>query len=226
MPRLIFIHGYVEDPTIFDQLAPLLPGTNKLFLNLQEELANWQPGKQPVNALTLAHYLADHHQIKSEDIVIGHSMGGWIAIHLKQLTGCVAIQISSFTDSQKVRMPFRQLWVLKTLTYLGVMQSRRLTNYLKTRYPRDESRALYTYLLDRMPSYSRRYIWQQFQILFTPVPPLTARPDLRIHARRDTIIKYPTEPYSEVPGDHFSLVCHAADVAASIRALVQQKAAV
>ena len=53
---------------------------------------------------------------------------------------------------------------------------------------------------------SREYIWQQQQTLFAPVPPLAVQPDLRVHAKRDNIVFTPDEPYTEVPGDHFSLV--------------------
>jgi hypothetical protein len=43
------------------------------------------------------------------------------------------------------------------------------------------------------------------------------QPDLRIHARADTIIRYPDEPALEVPGDHFSLHTHPREVYEPIR---------
>ena len=219
MPRLVFIHGYIESPAIFDQLAPLVAVQEQLRLSLQDEFAHWNPDDRSVNASTLAAYLRDTYQISASDIVIGHSMGGWIAIHLKQLTGCTAILVSSFTDPQKVLTPVKNLTWLNWMVQSGLMQHKTLNNYLLKQYRRDESRNLYTTLIRRVPALPRRYLWQQFRILFAPTPLLTVQPDLRIHARRDNIVKYPDEPFSEVPGDHFSLVYHAQAMAGPISEL-------
>ncbi len=225
MNRIIFIPGYTEDPSIFDALAPLLPAHNPLRLSNQDELSAWSSGASP-DVVQYAAYLARKYAIQKQDIVIGHSMGGWVGIHLKQQTGCRAILVGSFTDPKKVRMPYQQPWLLKVLTYLGVIQGRRLNKTFKKLYPHDESRALHASLLDRLPGFSRRYIWQQLKLIFSPVPALTVSPDLRIHARRDTVVKYPGEDFVQVAGDHFSIVFHAAEVAALIRAFIAENVSV
>ncbi|OIN57837.1 alpha/beta hydrolase [Arsenicibacter rosenii] len=220
MVRIVFIPGYTEDPAIFDTLAPLLPAHQALRISNQEELSTGFTTKAP-DVVRYAAYLAQKYAIRERDIVIGHSMGGWIGMHLKQQTGCKAILVGSFTDPKKVRMPYQQPFLLKILTYLGIIQGRRLNKTFKKLYPHDESRALYTYLLDRLPTFSRRYVWQQLKLIFSPVPALTVSPDIRIHARRDTVVKYPDEAYVQVAGDHFSVVFHAAEVAAPIQAFMQ-----
>lgn len=220
MIRIVFIPGYTEDPSIFDALVPLLPTHQALRISNQEELAAGFAGKSP-DVVGYAAYLAKKYAIQERDIVIGHSMGGWIGIHLKQQTGCKAILVGSFTDPGKVRMPYQQPWLLKALTWLGVIQGRRLNKTFKKLYPHDESRALYTSLLDRLPAFSRRYVWQQLKLIFSPVPALTVSPDIRIHARRDNVVKYPDEAYVQVAGDHFSVLFHAAEVAAPIQAFMQ-----
>ncbi len=215
MQRFILIHGYVEQSTIFDQLIPLLPSTNIVNINLVDEFARWQP--QPkINALAVAQYLAGHYQISATDVVIGHSMGGWIAIHLKAVTGATTIQLGSWTDQQKINFPVKSLPILRLLLVSGLSQSQTLLNYFKKQYHLAESKALYSQLVDGLATMSRHYIWQQQQTLFAPVPPLTVQPDLRVHAKRDNIVFTPDEPYTEVPGDHFSLVFHPALVADAI----------
>jgi hypothetical protein len=37
-------------------------------------------------------------------------------------------------------------------------------------------------------------------------------PDLRIHARKDTVIRYPKEPFHEISGDHFTLITNPNEV--------------
>ena len=223
MPNRIFlIHGYVEDSTIFDKLVPLLPPADFVRIDLDDEFERWQP-TVPVNVQLLAQYLTDFYKITADDVVIGHSMGGWIAIHIKQVIGASAVLLASFTNQKKILFPTDNLTILRILLRSGVTQSRPLNNYFKKQYPFVESRELYNQLIDGSMRMTRRYVWQQIQTLFAKVPPLTVQPDLRIHARPDNIVGVPDEPFVEVPGDHFSLFFHSELVAAPIRALLNDR---
>ena len=213
--RILLIHGYVEDPTIFDQLIPHLPNVNFVRINLADEFLRWQPTGS-IDVQMLAQYLTNYYKITDNDFIIGHSMGGWIAIHIKQLTGAGAIQVGSWTDPKKILFPTDSLAIVKFLLYSGISQSRLVNNYFRKKYPFHESRTLYNGLVDGSMRMTRLYLWQQAQILFAKVPPPTVSPDLRIHARRDNIIRFPDEPFAEVPGDHFSLVFHPERVAEAI----------
>ena len=217
--RIFLIHGYVEDPTIFDQLVPLLPPAEYVRIDLADAFARWQP-TGPLNVLTLAQHLRTQYKITADDVVIGHSMGGWTAIYLKQLTGATVVQIASWTNQKKILFPIDNLTILKLLLNTGLKQSRTLTGLFIKKYPFAESRDLYNRLVEGMMQMSRLYLWQQLQILFAKVPPLTVSPDLRIHARPDNIVATPDEAFVEVPGDHFSLVFHAEAVAEPIRTLL------
>ncbi len=216
--RLIYIHGYVEDPSIFDNLAPLLPADNVLKLNLQDEFANWNPDDQTVSVSSLAKYLAGAYQIDSRDVVIGHSMGGWIAANLKAQTDCGAVLISSYTDPAKIITFTRNTGLLRYLTTWGLVQSRVLTNYALKKYPFDQSRQLHKSLVGNLIAQPKRFIYQQLRILMAKpdVPP--APSDVRIHTRPDNVLRFPDEPFHETPGDHFNLVYHPEEVAAPILA--------
>lgn len=222
MPNRIFlIHGYVEDPTIFDKLRPLLPAADYVPINLADEFLRWKPSG-PVNVRSLATYLTDQYAITPNDVVIGHSMGGWTAINVKEVSGATTIQLASWTNQKKIRFPTDNLTVLKLLAKSGLTQGQVLTNYFMKQYPFDESRDLYCRLVKDSRQMTREYIWQQLQTLFAQVPPLTVRPDLRIHARRDSIVGPPDETYVDVPGDHFSLVFYPELVAGPIRMLLEK----
>jgi pimeloyl-ACP methyl ester carboxylesterase len=141
-------------------------------------------------------------------VVIGHSMGGWIAINIKELTGATTIQLGSWTDKKKINFPVTNLRVIRWMLNNGVLQSNWLNNYFIKMYPFAESKELHIKLLSGSKTMPRPYIFQQMMTLFAPVPPLTVQPDLRVHARPDSVVNIPDEPFHEVPGDHFSLYYH------------------
>lgn len=218
--RLILIHGYLEDPSIFDNLAPLLMPAYFEPITLQDEFVRWKTAEPrsavPVNARTVAQYLVNRYKITAEDVVIGHSMGGWIAINIKELTGAKVIQLSSWTDQKRINFPVTNLTVLKGMLFSGLTQSNWLRNYFKKVYPFPESKELYVKLVNDGRQMPKAYIYWQQQILFAPVPTLTVVPDLRVHALPDNVVFPPTEPFVEVPGDHFTLYCQPEKVAAPI----------
>ncbi len=219
MTRLLLLHGYTEAPTIFDPLLPLLPPFAEVIaLELEEEFAHWQP-RGPVNVVTLARHLAARHRIGPADVLLGHSMGGWIAAHLQEQTGAAAILLSSFTDQAKVVSRLRSPRLLALAAHLGLVQSRWLNEYFRRRYPHDESRALHGRLVAGMGRFGRRYVAQQLRVLFAPVPPLTIEPVLRVHALADRVVRPPDEPFVEIPGDHFAHYFYPQLVAAAIKGI-------
>jgi pimeloyl-ACP methyl ester carboxylesterase len=216
MNRLILIHGYAEDPTIFDALLPLISSGNVLAISVESEFDRW-PAKTPVNAHALAVFLANQYTITADDTIIGHSMGGWIAINIKAVTGASVVQIASFTNQRKIVTPVYHAGTLRFLANAGLLQTRFSIAIVKYRYPFHESRALNNLLLNRLRAMRRAYIAWQLSVLFAPVPPLRVSPDLRIHATADNIVRPPDEPYTEVSGDHFCLVFHPMAVAQVIQ---------
>ena len=215
MKRLLLLPGYLEDGTIFDTLRPLLPPAQVEVIELEPNLAQWQP-RGPVSAVTLAGYLAGRYAIGPADVVVGHSMGGWVAAHLKAETGAAAVLLSSFTDQRKVVAASRNLVLLRLYAYLGLGRSRWLRERAKRQYQFDESRALYAQLADGLVRIPRRYVHRQLQVLFAPVPPLAIQPELRVHARADNVVRPPDEPFLEIPGDHFAHYYYPELVAAAL----------
>lgn len=223
MTRILFIHGYIEEPTVFDRLTSLLPPTEQIRINLADEFRRWKPSGS-VNVREVAQYVINQYAVNADDVVIGHSMGGWIAAYVKELTGAAVVQIASWTNPKKILFPTHNLSILRVLFFSGLTQSRFFTELSVRQYPFDESRTFFQTLLSGSRQMDRRYLWFQIQTLFAKVSPLSVQPELRIHARPDNIIAPPDEPYVEVPGDHFSLVFHPDVVAAQINSLLSDSA--
>jgi pimeloyl-ACP methyl ester carboxylesterase len=217
MNRLLLLPGYLEDSTIFDTLRPLLPpAAEVLAIKLAPEFVQWQPAGA-ANVVTFARYLIQRYRIGPQDVLIGHSMGGWIAAHIKAQTGATAVLLSSFTDQHKVVARARNPLLLALYAWSGLGRSRWLRARAKRDYRFDESRALFGQLADGMARHPRRYVHRQLQVLFAPVPPLLVQPELRVHARADNVVLPPDEAFVEIPGDHFAHYYYPELVAVAIK---------
>ncbi len=221
MHRTFFIHGFTEDGSIFDRLIPLLGLEKPICVYLKNELKEWSPAGR-ISVESTAAWLVQKYKIDAQDLIIGHSMGGWIAIHVKQIAGSPVVQLASFTDQQKIFTLTRSLFLLKALVRLHILQSATAINYLKKKYPFDESRALNDQLGDVMAAEDPGYLIQQFEILFRKAAALTVVPDLRIHATPDNIVAPPDEPFVVAPGDHYSLVFHPEFVAGHVTEVLKK----
>jgi hypothetical protein len=214
--KLIFIHGFVEDSTIFNEIRKIITTGEQIALNLEEDLAAWHDAPEDMDVQKLALHLIQKYKITAQDCVIGHSMGGWIASYIKQNVGCKAILLASLTNQAKLLSPLKNLTLLKYSVRWGITQGSTMVSYLKNMYLFPESKQLYDGLIDGLAVMDKKCLFQQLQVLFAKVPPLTITPDLRVHARKDNIVAFPDEPFVEVSGDHFSLIFHPKDVCEAI----------
>lgn len=203
--RLFFIHGFGELPTVFEKIAPYLSG-EKILINVWDELKPVAVSDL-INVQTFAQQLIDKYQITANDAVIGHSMGGWIAAHIKQKVASKAILIASLTNQKKIIVPTHSLSAMRFLHYNGLYLngfSKKLFSFLV--YRKRPSRAFFEETVNRLISSPKDEVYKQIRILFEPVSALSIVPDIRIHAKADSVLFPPDEPYHLVPGDHFTLV--------------------
>jgi hypothetical protein len=215
--KLLFIHGFVEDHTIFNEIRKSILQGEQIAIDLEKLLADWKDAPEDLDVQKMASYLIEKYEITAHDCVIGHSMGGWIASYMKEECGCKAILLASLTDQKKLITPLTNLTLIKYLIKFGIFQSSYMDSFLKKEYKFQESKVLYDGLIDGLIKMNKKVLFQQSQILFEKVKPLTIIPDLRVHARKDNIVSFPDEDFVEVPGDHFSLIYHTQQVVNAIQ---------
>lgn len=215
--KLLFIHGFVEDHTIFNEVRKTITQGEQIALDLEKVLREWQDAPEDLDVQKMASYLIEKYEITSQDCIIGHSMGGWIAAYMKEECGCKAVLLASLTTQKKLITPLTNPTLIKYLIKCGIFQSSMMEKFLKKDYKFQESKQLYDGLIDGLIKMNAKILFQQFQILFSRVKPLTIKPDLRIHARKDNIVRFPDEEFVEVSGDHFSLVYHTKEVTDAIQ---------
>lgn len=210
--RIFFIHGFGEAENIFDRISPHISGQH-IYINNWNELGD-KPRKD-INVITYAKELQAKYSITADDVIIGHSLGGWVAIHLKHVTGCKAIQIASWTHPNRVILP-----KLKPAVIYWAMKSGLIFNpigrwYMVNKFYKNAPSAppfIETY--NRLAKGNKQNVLNQMRLILTPVPEvISCTPDLRIHAKRDSVIRYPKDAECcTVSGDHFTLYTHPAEV--------------
>lgn len=214
--RFIFIPGLGEEPSIFDRIESFFPG-EKVFVD------NWtlleKIPEKGLNVLSYAGFLIDRYKITKEDVIIGHSMGGWVALHIKHIVGCKILQISSWTNMAKlIKVPLPRTmiyWFAKR----GVGFNRIVLNTLVCLHYRNKpSRETFISIFERMRKGNKEVVAKQLMIIFNPVKErVKATPELRIHAKPDHIVEYPDEYFYEVPGDHFSLATYPQEIYTAVK---------
>jgi len=209
--RIIFIPGFGEDEFIFSRIAPLFDG-DKLLLNSWKLLGN-EP-RDNFNALKFAEEFISKYHITGRDILIGHSMGGWIAYHVKHLINCPIIHVASMTNTDRIIPPVFNhpvaYWLIKKdLVFNSFTQWLSATIVYNNR----NSKGIFLYIVDLLKKGNKENVINQLKVVLNPVNEvITEQPDLRIHSKGDTILKPPREPYYEVTGDHFTLYTHPKEV--------------
>ncbi|MCW3107307.1 MAG: hypothetical protein JWQ09_1813 [Segetibacter sp.] len=218
--RIFFIPGLGEETFIFDKIQPFIPG-EKIFIDNWRLLADIP--EKDLTALVYAAYLIEHFKICKEDVVIGHSLGGWVAVYIKQLVNCPIIQIASWTDMKKVMKPFPNRHILYWFTKQGWGLNPLVCNIIVTlKYKHEASKEIFKTIFEKLRTGNKEIVAKQLMIVYNPVEQaVTAIPELRIHAKTDKIVRPPDQPYSEVPGDHFTLYTYPETVYKPITAFLK-----
>lgn len=218
--RIIFIHGFGEDESIFNNIAPAI-GEDQVFVNVWDILGNER--QAGLNVYDFSKKLVEKYSINKTDWVIGHSMGGWIAYYIKHHTGCGIIQIASWTNFDHVISPIRSgkiiYWLVRKRLYLNNFQK---WLFVKT-YNGLPSRQIFIDTFNNLINGNKECAINQLKLVIEKVPAINVVPDLRIHALQDTVVRFPKEPFYKVSGDHFTLITHPAEVIKPILEILKQQ---
>ncbi|MCS7074482.1 MAG: alpha/beta hydrolase [Bacteroidia bacterium] len=214
--RLIYLPGFGEDDRIFDELR------QELRISLPEIIVNYHPILQnfsisQINMKDFLDLLINFYQINSQDILIGHSFGGWVAHHIRQQLYSEAILICSFTSPSHLALRSRWLLKNKLIVLAGVLQSPWVYWVAFHRNKKRPSVIPINHIFENLSKTSSEDLYKIVKLVEAKLPVPVIPPSLIIHSRQDLIISPPSEPHISIPGDHFALHEHAALVARQIR---------
>lgn len=215
MRRIIFIPGLGEDEKVFDNVLPLIKG-EKLVLNTWHLHGDEPRGK--INAVDMARETIDRYKLTKDDVLIGHSLGGLIALFIKKILGCKIIQVGSYTSHDRVKVPISNHNIIKwAVKYHLFFNPFIRWLVLRLQYNSKPSKLWVKHVFNLLKNGNKDNVINQLTAALTPIKTENkVEPDLRIHSKNDLIVRPPKEPYVEIPGDHFSILTHPIEAAAAI----------
>ncbi len=211
---IYFISGFGEDSSIFEHIKDQLQGT-QCFISLWD-LAGNQRNKN-IDISIVASEVIKNFGIKKQDLIIGHSTGAWLALHIKNQLGCRIIQIAGWTDLKKVNTPITNRHVIYLAVWLGLIYNPVVAKFVQLRYADRPSKDIFKMGFLSLIKGPKANVLNQLGLIFNPYSlKITVEPDFAIHALADDIIKFPDAAFHHVEGDHFSLYTHPEQVGCAI----------
>lgn len=213
--RIILLPGFGEDKRIFRKLKPYLKGYDLLHADYRSVLHLFSPEDIVVEDFVTA--LSEHYSIDKEDILIGHSLGGYISHVLRQQLGCDNCLLASFTETKKIKLPFNYKKLVKWFSDKGLFTSSALQQLVWLKYYNKPFILEIENSLEVIQEYGKEDIYKLIRMIqprsrsileWLRSKPAPLLPSLILHPVKDSIIARPSEPHILIPGDHFSHTTH------------------
>ena len=202
--KIYFLPGFGEDSFVFDNLK-------KYFSNYQIIDVNYRASLDKISFAAidvrlLCKQLILEYGITKDDILIGHSMGGYFSFVIREIIFCQIVMLASFSNPNKIVRLVRKQWVNVAMAKMSLLRKTFFQNLLlkasKGKYFEQEVEKV----IRNLSNFSTAQISKMMKLSFgKPVPSVLENP-LRIHAKNDVIVRPPDEPYEPCSLGHFCLI--------------------
>ena len=213
LQKIYFLPGFGEDSFVFDNLK-------KYFINYQIIDVNYRVSLDKISFATidvrlLCQQLILEYGITKDDILIGHSMGGYFSFVIRETILCQIVMLASFSNPNKIVRLVRKQWVNVAMAKMSLLHKAFFQNFLlkasKGKYFEQEIEKV----IRNFSNFSTAQISKMMKLSFgKPIQSVLENP-LRIHAKDDIIVRPPDEPYELCSLGHFCLILET-EVIASI----------
>lgn len=224
--RILLLPGYGEDERIFRHLeATLAPSYRYVIVDYKRVLPHFTPAN--IKLERFIKRLIFTYGITERDILIGHSLGGYLAHHIRQATGCEACLHSSFIHPAKIKILLRSQAIIKQTVGRGILNTTLAKAITQWRYQNQPSAYEIDQVMQLLDEYGAQDVLKLTLLFFRrrkrtlgwlrSRPAYVLPPSLIIHPTADRVVAPPDLPHHSVPGDHFSIVIHPEPSIALIR---------
>lgn len=210
--RIVLLPGFGEDKRIFRKIAPYLSNYELLHIDYRSVLDRFTP--EDIEMKYFIEALRQQYSITKDDILIGHSLGGFIAHQFRQLLGCDNCLIASFTNPKKIKLPYNYRKLTKWITNnKGLFTSGTFKNIIRLKYHNHPAMPELENSLEVFEQYGKKDIYKLLRLLqpkrksflkWLLPDPIQITPSLILHPIKDSIVAPPDEPHIQLPGNHFS----------------------
>jgi pimeloyl-ACP methyl ester carboxylesterase len=205
-PTIFLLPGLGEDARIYRHIAPVLGHFARIVIVQYREVLLGLPSNCTPEAYLKR--LVALYGIGSDDIVIGHSFGGWTAYLLHIHQGNPAAMLCSFSDRRRLRPLIRVAMPGKVALQFGLLKTPFVRGLQKRRYAKKDSLPEMLNVLDVFRRSTDRELYQIVHLIGSKVPVKEAMDVLRIQAKDDELVRRPREMHLLVDGDHFAPGTH------------------
>ena len=201
---MYFLPGFGEDSFVFDDLKKYFPHYQIIDVNYRASLD--KISFATINVGFFCKQLIQEYGITKDDILIGHSMGGYFSFVIREIVLCQIVMLASFSNPNKIVRLVRKQWVNVAMAKMGFLRKTFFQNLLlkasKGKYFEQEVEKV----IRNLSNFSTAQISKMMKLSFgKPVQTVLENP-LRIHAENDVIVRPPDEPYELCTLGHFCLI--------------------
>lgn len=202
--RIFLLPGYGEDHRAFRQLAPYLDSFDLIPVDFRTVL-----GKLSVFSMSsekFAKLLVSHYHIRDKDLLVGHSMGGYISFQIRELQGNSIAMIGSFSDPGKI-VHLVPDWPILTPVFAGTgfSKTQAAKDFLRKKVAGKEFEHAMMEVVDNFRTFRNEELLKLSLLTLEKKPTSQLPNPLRIHADNDRTVRPPDEIYHKVDGGHFCL---------------------
>ena len=218
--RLFLFPGFSEDVRIFSEMMPLLTPHYEVICPDYRPHFDILWENNTLHIASFVELLEKEYLIKENDLLVGHSFGGWVATNLQQRTKSKAVLIASFSHPHKVR----RRWLIfnrftQFLAKKGLFKWKMVHKSILRKYLHLPTLPAIQKCIEVMKTWEDKHLLTVAKLIHKNPPILHfPYPILRFHGDKDIVVAPPEEEYILLEGkDHFILHTDAAFLVEKIR---------
>jgi hypothetical protein len=204
--RLFLLPGFGEDTFCFNEIIPFLEQHPYEIIHVDYRPVLDKFIFPLITVQQFSRQLIKLYDIKSDDKVIGHSMGGYFSFQIRELINSEICMIASFHDTAKVLhiLPqFPRTTLLAALT--GLMKTKLLKNYMLSKIKDERYKQIQMKIMDNFDHFTDNELGLMIEMNYQKKIISTLPNPLRIHDKADRIVAFPDEEFKQIKGGHFCL---------------------
>jgi pimeloyl-ACP methyl ester carboxylesterase len=208
--KIFLLPGFGENERCFRNLHPFLSKYELIHVD-------YRPVLKKISLLetkpsVMAKNIIQHYNIRENDKLVGHSMGGYFSHVISVEQGNPTCLIGSFTDANKIVRFTEVQAVNHFVTGSGLIKTPLMLSYIQQRNKEAHVRNEMSQIHSNFKTFTNDALLKMSIMSFGEDLPPAPVPTFHIHATDDKVVRPPDAHYHKVRGGHFCLVFHPDEV--------------
>lgn len=220
-PRVALLPGFGEDTSCFRGIRPALSDYEIIDVDYRPVLAKFN--FLNLNVYSFVKALVKHYGIQPQDILLGHSMGGYFSSAIMNLYGNEVAALCSFSDPHKIIRATENVPLSYFTAISGLLQSKPMRDYFHNTCKGKAWEEEMMRVVDNFKTFTPVELTKMMKMSYGEKLKFKNKIPLRIHAKNDRVVRPPDEPYEEVGGGHFSMILDSQNVLKKLSVMMELK---